>query len=188
MAAEGPGPTAPTSSVPRHPAPVTDAQKLAGLVGLVLLAAGALGFLANGDFGTGASLRGDTFIGFEVNGWSNVAHIAVGLMLLAAVPSRSATRAAWRIVALSYLIAFVAGLISGDDIFGVFPVNTADHVLDGVLFAIGFAGARRAKEDRGTLERDRVIVPEAEGPMVVGPGSGHVGGRRRNVARIDARL
>jgi hypothetical protein len=187
MAAEGPGPTAPRSPQ-RVAAPVTRAQKLAALLGVLLLAAGAFGFIGDGSFDTGDGVAGGSFLGFEVNGWLNVLHGVSGLVLLIASGSRAATRGAWRLLSLVYLVVFVTGLIDGNDAFRVFPVNGADHWLHGALFVIAFLGARSAKETRQTLERDRVLLPALDGPSVVGPGSGHVGGPRRPVARIDARL
>ncbi|HZO36489.1 MAG TPA: DUF4383 domain-containing protein [Solirubrobacteraceae bacterium] len=191
MAAEAtaPGPdVTPAAGITHVPAPVTQAQKLAGLVGLVLLAAGSLGFIASSSFDTGTGLDHGSLLGFEVNGWSNIAHLAAGLLLLAAAASRAATRAAWRTIAFAALVALIAGLIDGDDIFGLVPVNTADHIADAALLVIALAGTRMAKEDRGILERDRLVGSGDHGPDIVGPGSGSVGGPRRNVARIDARL
>lgn len=188
MAAEGPGPTAPT--IPLTPAPpVTKSQRLAGLVGLLLLLFGALGFVASTSFDTGSGFGGDTFIGFEVNGWSNVAHVLLGLNLLIAARSRSLTRATWRLVAFVYLFCVIYGLVDGDDIVGLFPVNAADHIFDAVLFLLGFFGARGAKETRSAIALGRVEdVEHPDVARVVGPGSGHVGGPRRFDARIDAKL
>lgn len=182
-----PGAT-PNAEITHVPAPVGSSQKLAGLVGLILVAAGGLGFIASSSFATGADLEHGSMLGFSVNGWSNVAHLLAGLLLLVAAASRPLTRAAWRIIAFAALVALIAGLIDGDDIFGLVPVNAADHIADAVLLIVAIVGTRRAKEERGILERDRLILAEDPGPQVVGPGSGHVGGPRRNVARIDARL
>jgi hypothetical protein len=178
----------PAAEITRVPAPVGPSQKLAGLVGLVFGIVGGLGFIASSSFATGSDLEHGSMLGFYVNGWSNIAHLLAGLLLLTAAASRPLTRAAWRIIAFAALIALIAGLIDGDDIFGLVPVNAADHIADAVLLIVAIVGARTAKEERGILEQDRLILAEDSNPQVVGPGSGHVGGPRRNVARIDARL
>ena len=168
--------------------PVFPAQKLAALAGSIFVLAGGLGFIASSSFDTGAGLDSGSLIGFDVNGWSNVAHLLAGLLLLAVAANRSATRAAWRLILFAALVALLAGLIDGNDIFGLVPVNSLDHVGDAALLVIAFIGARTAKEDRGILERDRLLFEAEAGPRVVGPGTGHVGGPRRATARIDARL
>lgn len=178
----------PAQGVTHVSAPVTASQKLAVLVGLVLLAAGAFGFIASSSFDTGSGIDSGSLLGFDVNGWSNLLHLLAGLLLLAVSPNRALTRAAWRLIAFAALISLLAGLIDGDDVFGLVPVNTLDKVGDAVLLVIAIIGARAAKEQRPILEQDRLLVDAPDGPGVVGPGSGHVGGPRGNVARIDAKL
>jgi hypothetical protein len=177
-------------------APTTTSQKVAGLVGLVLLAAGLLGFAGNDGFATGDELDRGSFLGLDVNGWHNLVHAGSGLLLLIGATSRRRARGAWRLLLLAYVVVLVAGLIDqvgtpsgpGDDVFGVLPVNGPDHLLHAALVLLAIWGARAAKERRGHLECRTVEVPPADGPLVVGPGSGHVGGPRRNAPRIDARL
>nr|MBA2644483.1 DUF4383 domain-containing protein [Solirubrobacterales bacterium] len=47
------------------------------------------GFLANAGFGLGnvpsGTVDGSSFLGFEVNGWHNIVHLASGLVLLAGI-------------------------------------------------------------------------------------------------------
>jgi hypothetical protein len=167
---------------------VTPAQKLAGLVGLLLLAFGALGFTADASFATGGALESGEFLGFAVNGWTNAAHVGLGLLLLAAAGRRPLARGVWRLVFFTYLIVVIWGYADGDSVAGLFPVNGAVHGLDIALLLLGLVGTRTAKERRGVLERDTIPVAVEDGPRVVGPGSGHVGGRRAGEARIDARL
>jgi hypothetical protein len=185
--AEGPGPTAPSRPEARR-APVTAAQRLAGLVGTLLVALGSIGFAGGSSLHTGTRLEHGTFLGFAVNGWTNLVHLALGLLLVACAARRATTRAAWRLIALGELVAVVYGFVDGHDVFGLMPLDAGRHVLDCALLAIAIVGARAAKEARGVLERDRVAPGRAPGPAVVGPGSGHVGGPRRFAARIDARL
>src|SRR3954470_23632472 len=85
----------------------TPAQAFCGLVGVVLSAAGALGFLGNASFG-GPDERG-SFLGLDVNGWHNVVHIATGLLLLAGAPSATAARAVCVIFGGAYAVVAVLG-------------------------------------------------------------------------------
>jgi hypothetical protein len=143
-----------TAHAQRGPSP---AQVFCGLFGLVLVAAGALGFLANSDFG-GPEHRG-TFIGLDVNGWHNVVHVATGLLLLAGAPSATAARAVCAIFGVTYAVVAVLGIIDGSDVLGLIPVDGADNVLHSVLavLALGAAAApapgrtRRSEDEEAEL-------------------------------------
>jgi hypothetical protein len=189
MAAEGPGPTAPQRPL-LAPQPVAPAQVVAGVLGAVLVVIGLIGLAVNSSFHTGSALSSDDFLGFPVNGWDDlVPGVAFGLVLLTGVRSRSAARGVCRLVALGYLVLFVAGLAGGDDAFGFVPAGTADDILRAVLAVVLLWAAAASKDRRDTLARDRVVVAEPEDPTrVVGPGSGHVGGPRAIQPRVDRRL
>ena len=81
MAAQAPEsvpvPTA-AAAITHVPAPVGSSQKLAGLVGLILVLVGGLGFIASSSFATGSDLEDGSMLGFFVNGWSNIAHLLAG--------------------------------------------------------------------------------------------------------------
>ena len=187
MAAEGPGPTAPRRPT-AAPQPASPAQVFAVVVGLVLVAAGAIGFAVDSSFHTGGGVTGHKLLGLEVNGWHNLVHIATGALLLAGSGSRSAARGVCRLFGLGYVVVTIAGIAGGDDAFGLIPINAPDDVLHGVLAFGALLASRRSKEHRDALARDRVLVSAHDAPQVVGPGSGHVGGPRVNRRRIDSRL
>src|SRR3712207_2979195 len=91
MASEAPVSTRDTTRDSRK----TPAQWFCYLVGAALLVAGVLGFIADASFDTGTGpgeLDGGSLIGFEVNGWHNLVHIASGLLLLLAAPKRASAR------------------------------------------------------------------------------------------------
>src|SRR3954452_22361626 len=98
------------SSAARRGGP-SPAQAFCGLVGIVLIAAGALGFLGDSSFG-GPDQRG-TFLGLDVNGWHNIVHIATGLLLLAGAPSASGARVICVIFGLTYAVVAILGFIDG---------------------------------------------------------------------------
>jgi hypothetical protein len=98
-------------------------------------------------------------LGFEVNGWHNVVHILSGaFLLLGARGKEAASRGADAIrdhadtarkVALTfgvvYLLVTIIGLIDGNDVLGLFPVNGADNVLHLVLALSAIAAALISK-------------------------------------------
>ena len=130
----------------------TPAQWYCLLAGAALLLAGIFGFLADGSFDTGGDIDGDALLGFEVNGFHNIVHILSGLLLLGA----SAKRASAKTVALLFGIVYGAvaliGLIDGDTVFGLIPVNPADNILHIALSLAGILAALASDAD----DRDRV--------------------------------
>jgi hypothetical protein len=128
----------------------TPAQWYCLLAGLALLLAGALGFISDSSFDTGDGIQGDTFLGLEVNGIHNLIHLASGLALLAAFPRRSSARAMAIAFALVYGLVTVIGLVDGEDVLGLIPVNAADNVLHIALTALGLiTGLMSRGDDRG---------------------------------------
>jgi hypothetical protein len=126
----------------------TPAQLYCLLAGLALLLAGIFGFIADATFDTSASvdpeggnadgsIQGDSFLGFEVNGWHNVVHLLSGLVLLGASRTwRSAKTVAIGFGAVYGLVALI-GLIDGNDVLGIIPINGADNVLHVALSLLG---------------------------------------------------
>ena len=74
---------------------------------------------------------------FEVNGIHNLVHIASGLVLLAAFGRRAPARTVAIAFGLVYGVVTIIGLVDGEDVLGLFPVNWADHVLHAALSALG---------------------------------------------------
>ena len=125
----------------------TPAQWFCTLVGPILILAGILGFLADATFDTGGSpdgkggnaggaLQGDSFLGLEVNGWHNVVHILSGLFLVAMAKKRSTAKTGVLVFAAIYAIVSLIGLINGNDVLGIFPINPADNILH-ILLTLG---------------------------------------------------
>jgi hypothetical protein len=128
---------------------MTLAQWFCLLAGLGLLLAGIFGFIADASFDTSASadvdragnadgsLQGDGFLGFEVNGWHNIVHILSGLVLLAAFRRRGPAKTIAIAFGAIYAVVAVIGLVDGNDVLGIIPVNAADNVLHIALAALG---------------------------------------------------
>src|SRR3954463_10249617 len=61
-------------------------------VGVVLVAAGVIGFLYESSFPSAPSVRGSVFGLLDVNGWHNVVHIATGLLGILAARTLASAR------------------------------------------------------------------------------------------------
>jgi hypothetical protein len=109
------------------------------VVGATLVLVGLLGFIAESAFETGSGVQGDDLIIFEVNGWHNLVHIASGLFLLAMMRRHDTARLAALSFGAIYGVVTIIGLIDGNDVLGLFPVNAADNVLHIILTVAAFA-------------------------------------------------
>lgn len=106
------------------------AQLYSLVFGVVLLAVGVLGFIADASFGNiGTDVEGSNFILFEVNGWHNIVHIASGAVGLAVAASPAGSRAFALGFGAVYLLVTVWGFVTGDSVLWLLPVNLADNIL-----------------------------------------------------------
>ena len=124
------------------------AQLYALVFGLVLVAAGILGFFYESSFATGDDtlVERDAILGIlDVNGWHNVVHIASGLVGLAVVGSYANARMYALGFGAVYIVVAILGFIygDGDSIFKLIPVNTEVTVLH-VLIGVAGLGAGMA--------------------------------------------
>ena len=117
------------------------------LVGAVLVVAGIIGFFYESSFDVGDEIVSeDVFDVLAVNGWHNVVHLGIGIVLLAAA-GRLARGAALTVGALYIALAalgFVATSDSGIDfvaennvLIDLVPVNDEDNLLHLILGATG---------------------------------------------------
>jgi hypothetical protein len=128
----------------------TPAQWYCLLAGIALLLAGIFGFISDSSFETGDGIQGDRFLGFEVNAIHNIIHLASGLVLLAASPKRASARAVALGFGLVYGLVAIIGLIDGEDVLGLIPINSADNLLHIALAALGIlTGLISRGDDRG---------------------------------------
>jgi hypothetical protein len=136
----------------------TPAQWYCLLAGLSLLLAGVLGFISDSSFDTGDGVQGDLFVAFEVNAIHNLVHVASGLVLLAASPKRASARAVALGFGVVYGLVAIIGLIDGEDVLGLIPINAADNLLHVALAALGIISGLVSRADdrgRGTTVPDR---------------------------------
>jgi Domain of unknown function (DUF4383) len=117
-----------------HASDRTPAQMFAYLIGAILVAAGVLGFFWDTGFDTGSAIQGDKVLGIlEVNGIHNIIHILSGVALLAVAPSRGAARIGVIAFGAVYAVVTLVGLVDGETVLGLIPVNGPDNVLHTIL-------------------------------------------------------
>ena len=117
------------------------ARLYAMVVGVVLVAAGVIGFFYESAFSSDESVRKAVFGVLDVNGWHNVIHIATGLLGIVAARTVASARTYCLLFGAVYLVVAVWGFILGGDgsILSIVPVNTQDSILHLLLAAGGFA-------------------------------------------------
>jgi hypothetical protein len=98
-----------------------------GLLGLAMIAWGVIHFLMGGNSFTASppsgTVNGDTFLGLEGNGWTNLLWVAAGLLLAFGAPLHWAAKSMALIVGLVLGAASVISMVDGDDVFGIFAAN-----------------------------------------------------------------
>jgi hypothetical protein len=165
---------------------MTPAQWYCLLAGLALLLCRHLGFLADERSTPAAArrqrhgqrrrqLQGDGFLGFEVNGWHNVVHLLSGLLLLSAFRKRTAAKTVALAFGVVYGLVALIGLIDGNDVLGLIPVNAADNILHIALSLAGIIAALVSPREEkhhtstapatgvrttGTTTERKVVTPE----------------------------
>ncbi len=145
----------------------TPAQWYCLLAGLGLLLAGLFGWLADASFDTASSgdtdaagnangaLQGDSFLGFEVNGWHNLVHLLSAIVLLAAFSRRKPAKTVALAFGVVYGLVTIIGIVDGNDVLGLIPVNPADNVLHVLLSLAGIVAALISPTDeRRRIDRD----------------------------------
>jgi hypothetical protein len=110
-------------------------------VGVVLVAAGIIGFFYESAFSSDESVRSAVLGLLDVNGWHNVVHIATGLIGILAARTLASARTYCLLFGIVYLVVCVWGFVVGNDasILSIIPVNTEDNILHLLLAAGGFA-------------------------------------------------
>jgi hypothetical protein len=113
-------------------------QVYALIFGVVLVAAGILGFFYDASFAVGGALQSHAVLGIlAVNGWHNLVHILTGAIGLAVVASYSGARTYALLLGVVYVAIAIWGFLSAGSLIGVVPINVEDDILH---LLIGVAG------------------------------------------------
>jgi hypothetical protein len=136
MAAGGPGTDGAAS-----PPGGRVAQQFCLIAGVVLFLAGLLGFLVNAEFEAADPVQGATLLGFEVNGWHNIVHLGTGAFLLAMGPRQASARTGALAFGCVYAVVTLYGLVDGDDVLTLLPINAPDNLLHVALTLAAIAAA-----------------------------------------------
>ena len=140
------------------------------ITGIVLLAAGVLGFILGGDdarkFGgisiPDGAIDGGTFLGFEANGWTNLLLLGAGLLLLFGSPLHWAAKSLSLIVGLVLGAASVIGMVDGQDVLGIFAVNGPTELLLGAAAAVLIVLSLLPRVGKKDKKHDDHIEPRRE--------------------------
>jgi hypothetical protein len=146
------------------------------LLGMASLVFGILGFVFGGqsfsvDIPDG-TIEGETFLGLEGNGWTNLLFIGAGALLLFGAPLHWGAKSMGIIVGLGAGAASVIALVDGDDVLGIFAANGLTKLVWGaasiallVLALLPRVGGKRTKaadtdtrDGQRGVERERVAA------------------------------
>jgi hypothetical protein len=153
---------------------VSLAKGPAALIGMALLAYGITGLLFGGrgftvDVPSG-TVNGETWLGLEVNGWSNLLFIAAGALLLFGSPVHWGAKTMSLLVGLALGAASVIALVDGDDVLGIFAANGPTKLVWGVasavLLVLALLPRVGGKRDRRDERDERLLEHERERRMV----------------------
>lgn len=132
------------------------AQKVMPIIGAFYVLIGVIGFFITG-FGGFVQNTGDELIGFSINPFHNLVHLAIGAFLI--IMSRQSTASAEGAclgVGLFYVTAFVIGVVGESNLtiismFGRGDLENFNHLVNGVLLlGLGLvsSGATEASQKR----------------------------------------
>lgn len=111
-----------------------------GIIGMILLAYGVTALVFGGrSFTTHAldgTVNGETWLGLEVNGWSDLLFIGTGAVLMFGSPLHWGAKSLSLIVGLVLAAAAVISFIDGDDVLGIFAANGRTTLVWGIAGAV----------------------------------------------------
>jgi Domain of unknown function (DUF4383) len=135
------------------------AQNVMPLFGVAYVVIGVIGFFITG-FSNFVQNTGDSLIGFSINPFHNLVHLSIGGFLL--IMSRQAATTAEGAclgVGLFYVVAFVIGVIGGNNLTiismsGAGDLENFNHLVNGIaLLGLGLvsSGATEAAAKRSGI-------------------------------------
>jgi hypothetical protein len=132
-----------------------------GIIGIVLLVGGILGFIfASTSFTAhfpNGNVNGGTLFGIEGNGWTWLLFGGTGLVLLLSAPMHWGAKSMAMIGGLVMLVACVLAIVDGNDVLGIFAANRATMLAFGVAAAAMLLVAMLPRVGK---RRDRVVADD----------------------------
>lgn len=129
------------------------AQRLAPIIGAFYVAIGVIGFAVTG-FDNFLRNTPDELVGFSVNPFHNLVHMAIGAFLIIMCTRGPAiAEGAVMGVGLFYIVAFVIGVAAPDNLtiismYGSGDLENLNHIVNGVLLlTIGLLSSARTASD-----------------------------------------
>jgi hypothetical protein len=127
-------------------------QRVAPFFGLLYVTIGIVGFFVTG-FGNFVQNTGDTLLGFPINPMHNLVHLLIGIFLIvmATRPSVATAEGAIMGVGLFYVVAFVIGTVSKDNLtiismYGYGDPENFNHLVNGVaLLSLGLISSAQTQ-------------------------------------------
>lgn len=132
------------------------AQKVMPVIGAFYVIIGVIGFTITG-FGNFVQNTDDALIGFSINPFHNLVHLAIGgFLIIMSLQSTSVAEGACLGVGLFYVVAFVIGVVGTSNLtiismFGRDDLENFNHLVNGVLLlGLGLvsSGATEAQSKR----------------------------------------
>ena len=125
------------------------AQRLAPIIGAFYVAIGVIGFAVTG-FDNFLRNTPDELVGFSINPFHNLVHMAIGAFLIIMCTRGPAiAEGAVMGVGLFYIVAFVIGVAAPDNLtiismYGSGDLENLNHIVNGVLLlTIGLLSSAR---------------------------------------------
>ena len=128
------------------------AQRVAPFFGLLYITIGIVGFFVTG-FDSFVQNTNETLIGFSINPMHNLVHLLIGTFLnvMATRPQVPVAEGAVMGVGLFYVVAFVIGSVSKDNLtiismYGYTDLENYNHLVNGVaLLSLGLISSARTQ-------------------------------------------
>jgi hypothetical protein len=139
------------------------------IIGMILLAYGVTGLIFGGDNFDSSPLdgtvNGDTWLGIEGNGWSNLLAIGAGGILLFGAQLHWAAKTTALVVGLGFAAAAIIALVDGgDDVLGIFAANDATILAWAITAAVLVVVGLLPRVGRKT--EDTPVVASTAAPTV----------------------
>jgi hypothetical protein len=126
------------------------------IIGMILLAYGVTGLIFGGNTFDSSPLdgtvNGDTWLGIEGNGWSNLLAIGAGGILMFGAQMHWSAKTTALLVGLGFAAATIIALVDGSDVLGIFAANDATKLAWAITAAVLVIVALLPRVGGGTVE------------------------------------